>query len=101
MANISGYRAVVEASNHFGRFFTGQITAAGKVSSFNFAWLPLYVLLYSDTRPRLSEADCSAAIHHFRMYYRCKQSQTALQIVFLNFVCFSALGFFGLFFNVR
>ena len=26
-----GYRAVVEASNHFGRFFTGQITAAGKV----------------------------------------------------------------------
>merc|ERR1712117_588435 len=30
MANISGYRAVVEASNHFGRFFTGQITAAGK-----------------------------------------------------------------------
>lgn len=31
MANIAGYRAVVEASNHFGRFFTGQITAAGKV----------------------------------------------------------------------
>lgn len=31
MANISGYRAVIEASNNFGRFFTGQITAAGKV----------------------------------------------------------------------
>ena len=31
MANIAGYRAVVEASNHFGRFFAGQITAAGKV----------------------------------------------------------------------
>ncbi|ACK69840.1 NAD(P) transhydrogenase, alpha subunit [Gloeothece citriformis PCC 7424] len=31
MANIAGYRAVVEAANHFGRFFTGQITAAGKV----------------------------------------------------------------------
>ena len=31
MANIGGYRAVVEASQHFGRFFTGQITAAGKV----------------------------------------------------------------------
>ncbi len=30
MANISGYRAVVEAANNFGRFFTGQITAAGK-----------------------------------------------------------------------
>ncbi|XP_013771968.1 NAD(P) transhydrogenase, mitochondrial-like [Limulus polyphemus] len=31
MANIAGYKAVVEAANHFGRFFTGQITAAGKV----------------------------------------------------------------------
>ncbi len=31
MANIGGYRAIVEAANHFGRFFTGQITAAGKV----------------------------------------------------------------------
>ena len=31
MANIGGYRAIVEASQHFGRFFTGQITAAGKV----------------------------------------------------------------------
>jgi NAD(P) transhydrogenase subunit alpha len=31
MANIAGYRAVVEAANAFGRFFTGQMTAAGKV----------------------------------------------------------------------
>lgn len=31
MANIAGYRAVIEAANHFGSFFTGQITAAGKV----------------------------------------------------------------------
>jgi NAD(P) transhydrogenase subunit alpha len=31
MANIAGYRAVIEAANHFGRFFTGQITAAGKM----------------------------------------------------------------------
>jgi NAD(P) transhydrogenase len=30
-ANISGYRAVIEASNEFGRFFAGQMTAAGKV----------------------------------------------------------------------
>lgn len=30
-ANISGYRAVLEASNEFGRFFAGQMTAAGKV----------------------------------------------------------------------
>jgi NAD(P) transhydrogenase subunit alpha len=31
MANIAGYRAVIEAAQSFGRFFTGQITAAGKV----------------------------------------------------------------------
>ncbi|MEE9333117.1 MAG: Re/Si-specific NAD(P)(+) transhydrogenase subunit alpha [Granulosicoccaceae bacterium] len=31
MANVAGYRAVIEAGNNFGRFFTGQITAAGKV----------------------------------------------------------------------
>jgi len=31
MANIAGYRAVVEAAQHFGRFFMGQITAAGKM----------------------------------------------------------------------
>lgn len=32
MANIAGYRAIVEAAHEFGRFFTGQITAAGKVA---------------------------------------------------------------------
>ena len=31
MANVVGYRAVIEAATHFGRFFPGQITAAGKV----------------------------------------------------------------------
>ncbi|MDE0308907.1 MAG: Re/Si-specific NAD(P)(+) transhydrogenase subunit alpha [Acidiferrobacterales bacterium] len=31
MANVAGYRAVVEAAQHFGRFFSGQITAAGRV----------------------------------------------------------------------
>lgn len=31
MANIGGYRAVIEAAGQFGRFFTGQVTAAGKV----------------------------------------------------------------------
>ncbi|MBY6190419.1 Re/Si-specific NAD(P)(+) transhydrogenase subunit alpha [Microbulbifer agarilyticus] len=31
MANIAGYRAVIEAAHEFGRFFTGQITAAGKI----------------------------------------------------------------------
>ena len=32
MANIAGYRSVIEAAHHFGRFFTGQVTAAGKVA---------------------------------------------------------------------
>ena len=32
MANIAGYRAVIEATHHFGRFLTGQITAAGKMA---------------------------------------------------------------------
>ena len=31
MANIAGYRAVIESAHHFGRFFAGQMTAAGKV----------------------------------------------------------------------
>jgi len=31
MANMAGYRAIIEAANQFGRFFTGQITAAGKM----------------------------------------------------------------------
>jgi NAD(P) transhydrogenase subunit alpha len=31
MANIAGYRAVIEAAHEFGSFFTGQVTAAGKV----------------------------------------------------------------------
>ncbi|HEY4392589.1 MAG TPA: Re/Si-specific NAD(P)(+) transhydrogenase subunit alpha [Polyangia bacterium] len=31
MANIAGYRAVIEAAAHFGRFFPGQVTAAGRV----------------------------------------------------------------------
>lgn len=35
MANIAGYRAVVEAAHAFGRFFTGQVTAAGKVPPAN------------------------------------------------------------------
>ena len=32
MANIAGYRAVIEAANYYGRFFAAQITAAGKVA---------------------------------------------------------------------
>ena len=40
MANIAGYRAVIEAAQHFGRFFTGQITAAGKVPPAKILVLP-------------------------------------------------------------
>ena len=31
MANVAGYRSVIEAAHHFGRFFAGQMTAAGRV----------------------------------------------------------------------
>uniref|UniRef100_A0A673N6F6 NAD(P) transhydrogenase, mitochondrial n=1 Tax=Sinocyclocheilus rhinocerous TaxID=307959 RepID=A0A673N6F6_9TELE len=41
MANIAGYKAVVLAANNFGRFFTGQITAAGKVPPAKVCLLPL------------------------------------------------------------
>jgi len=34
MANIAGYKAVLEAANHFGRYMTGQVTAAGCVFDF-------------------------------------------------------------------
>lgn len=34
MANIAGYKAVLEAANHFGRYMTGQVTAAGYVPDF-------------------------------------------------------------------
>ena len=34
-ANITGYRAVIEASNEFGRFFAGQMTAAGRFWRFD------------------------------------------------------------------
>jgi H+-translocating NAD(P) transhydrogenase len=34
MSNIAGYKAVLEAANHFGRYMTGQVTAAGYVPSF-------------------------------------------------------------------
>lgn len=36
MANIAGYKAVLEASNQFGRVMTGQVTAAGKVRIYAF-----------------------------------------------------------------
>jgi outer membrane protein assembly factor BamD (BamD/ComL family) len=34
MSNIAGYKAVLEAANHFGRYMTGQVTAAGYVPTF-------------------------------------------------------------------
>ena len=41
MANIAGYKAVLEASNHFGRYMTGQVTAAGCVRVITRHLLPL------------------------------------------------------------
>jgi NAD/NADP transhydrogenase alpha subunit len=50
MANIAGYKAVIEAANHFGRFFTGQITAAGKVSRIYFMILNIGINLGSPNK---------------------------------------------------
>jgi NAD(P) transhydrogenase subunit alpha len=54
MANIAGYRAVIEAANQFGRFFTGQITAAGKVPPAKVLILGAIVRAF-DTRPEVKE----------------------------------------------
>ncbi|XP_048388003.1 NAD(P) transhydrogenase, mitochondrial-like [Stegostoma tigrinum] len=55
MANIAGYKAVVLAANHFGRFFTGQITAAGKVP-------PAKVLIIGGGVAGLSAAGCAKSL---------------------------------------
>ncbi|GCC30669.1 hypothetical protein chiPu_0009123 [Chiloscyllium punctatum] len=55
MANISGYKAVVLAANHFGCFFTGQITAAGKVP-------PAKVLIIGGGVAGLSAAGCAKSV---------------------------------------
>ncbi|MGH0181798.1 UNVERIFIED_CONTAM: hypothetical protein FKN15_007675 [Acipenser sinensis] len=47
MANIAGYKAVILAANHFGRFFTGQITAAGKVPPAKPNWTKSDLLIQS------------------------------------------------------
>lgn len=44
MANIAGYKAVLEASNHFGRFLTGQVTAAGYVRLLSVLWCCVHLL---------------------------------------------------------
>ncbi len=55
MANIAGYRAVIEAGNHFGHFFTGQITAAGKVP-------PAKVLVIGAGVAGLSAIGCASSL---------------------------------------
>jgi H+-translocating NAD(P) transhydrogenase subunit alpha len=55
MANIAGYRAVIEAGNNFGRFFTGQVTAAGKV-------LPAKVLIIGAGVAGLSAIGTAASL---------------------------------------
>jgi len=55
MANIAGYRAVIEAGNNFGHFFTGQITAAGKVP-------PAKVLIIGAGVAGLSAIGCASSL---------------------------------------
>ena len=58
-ANISGYRAVVEAAHTFGRFFTGQVTAAGKVP-------PAKVLVIGAGVAGLAQIGCSSSLWRYR-----------------------------------
>ena len=55
MANISGYRAVTEAAHNFGRLFTGQITAAGKIP-------PAKVLVIGAGVAGLSAVGCAQSL---------------------------------------
>ena len=54
MANVGGYRAVIEAAEHFGRFFTGQVTAAGRVEPAKVLVIGAIVRGF-DTRPEVKE----------------------------------------------
>ena len=74
MANIAGYRAIVEASHNFGRFFTGQITAAGKVP-------PAKVLVIGAT---LYDSLCFVLLAWFLISANC-QSYTLSVITFTDY----------------
>ena len=64
MANIAGYKAVIEAANLFGRFFTGQITAAGKVPPAKILVIGEYLVC---CRPRLIKCILNINCFHERM----------------------------------
>ena len=55
MANIAGYRAVIEAGNNFGRFFTGQVTAAGKVPPIKKQGVAITAMAMSICRPTAAQ----------------------------------------------
>ena len=54
MANIAGYRAVIEAAAHFPRFFTGQITAAGRIDPAKLLVIGAGVAIVGDRRRKRS-----------------------------------------------
>lgn len=81
-ANIAGYRAVVEAASHFGRVFTGQITAAGKMppakiyvigagvaglAAIGTAWSMGAEVYASDVRPEVAEQIESMGATHIAL----------------------------------
>lgn len=59
MASISGYRAVIEAANAFGRFFNGQVTAAGRSRPPRSSW-PVRAAVSPPSAPRRTSAPCAA-----------------------------------------
>ncbi|CAF0791898.1 unnamed protein product [Adineta steineri] len=89
MANIAGYKAVIEAANSFGRFFTGQITAAGKsppakilvigggvagLSAIGTARNMGAVVRAFDTRPTVKEQVQSMGAEFLELHYKGSES---------------------------
>ncbi len=99
MANIAGYRAVIEAGNNYGRFFTGQITAAGKVPPAKVlvvgagvaglaavgAAVSLGAIVYAfDVRPEVAEQVESMGAQFVYLDFKEEQQDGAARVVMLQ-----------------
>ncbi len=84
MANIAGYRAVIEAGNNFGRFFTGQVTAAGKVPPPR-CWssVPALPVLPPSARPHRSAR--SPMPSTFALKWPSRSRSMGAEFVYLDF----------------
>jgi NAD/NADP transhydrogenase alpha subunit len=77
-ANIAGYRAVVEAAHYFGRFFTGQITAAGRMPP---------AKVHDPAHKLLSRTVCTSLkleLHMCAFCPRCPPCHVAVQVLVIG-----------------